>query len=163
FQGLAQDLGVEGFHALASELAGVFDLLLPDAPELWIGGGIIGVRGPGMQHASRTELLQILGILLSRIVEFFGLFLRIQVGEIAKPLVEAMVSGQEFIAVPEVILSELCRRIAQRFQHLGQGGIFLLNASRRPWNANRSHTSSNWELAHDESRASGGAAGLTVV
>src|SRR5262245_6873476 len=81
-------LVVDRLHALLGERAGVLDLLLADLAEARIDGLVIGVGRPSMEHATRSELLDILRIL--RIVGKLGLLLRVQVVEIAEELVEAV-------------------------------------------------------------------------
>src|SRR5215831_6446746 len=107
-QPVERDVGyflVHRFHALAGERTGVFDLLFANAAEFGIGGRIIGVGGPGVQHAARTELLFVLGMFLAGIIKFFRLLLGIEVIEVAEPFIKAVHGGEEFIAVAEVVFS----------------------------------------------------------
>ena len=110
-----RDFRVEGLHALPSQLAVLFDLLFADAAED-DHRRIILVRGPGVQHIARTILREVGGVFLAGVSELLRLLLGVEVIEIAIPLVEAMDSGQELIAVAQVVLAELGGRIALRFQ-----------------------------------------------
>jgi hypothetical protein len=67
-----------------------------------------------VKHATWTELLLIRGILLSGIIEFFRLFLCIQVVKIAEPLIEAVNRGQKFVAVAQMVLADLSRSVSLR-------------------------------------------------
>jgi hypothetical protein len=67
-----------------------------------------------VDYAAWTVLLPELWIL--RIVVAFGLFLCVQVIEIAKELVEAVVGRQMFVAVTKMILAELTAGVAEGLQ-----------------------------------------------
>src|SRR5262249_29798273 len=125
-EGLVEDLLVEGLHALAGERAGVLDLLLADLAELPVHRAVVLVGGPGVEPAARAELLLVVRILLAGIVELLRLLFGVQVIEVAEPLVEAVRRRQELVAVPEVVLAELAGGVADRLEHLGEGGILLL-------------------------------------
>ena len=97
---LREHLRIKCFHPLAGERPGVLDLLFSDTPELGILRRVIHVGGPGMKHTPRTILRLVCGVLLARVVELLGFFLRIQVIEIAEPFIEAMHSRQVLVAIP---------------------------------------------------------------
>jgi xanthosine utilization system XapX-like protein len=63
-----------------------------------------------------------------RVVELLGLFLGVQVIEVAVELVEPVHGRQELVAVAQVVLAELPGRVAKGLQDLGQRGVFLLQA-----------------------------------
>ncbi len=52
--GRRQELGIAGFHAFPGQRAGVFDLLLADAPQRGVGG-IVFFGGPGTDHAASGQ------------------------------------------------------------------------------------------------------------
>jgi hypothetical protein len=113
-----------------------------------------------VQHAARPEPLLELGIL--RVVGVLGLFLRVQVVEVAEELVEPVHRGQELVAVAEVVLAELAGDVAHGLQDLGDGGVLGLEAhigSRQP---HLGEAGADGGLAGDECRAAGGAALLAV-
>ena len=118
------DLFVDRLHALLGQGTGVLDRL----PALSVSHAV--------EHAARPELLlefRILGI-----VGQLGLFLGVQVIEVAEELVEAVHARQIFVPIAEMVLAELAGRVAERLQQLGDGRIFLLQADRRrracrPW------------------------------
>lgn len=105
--------------------AGVLDLLLARASPTWVFGGVIFVSSPGVHHAARTEARVELGEVLSRgPVNIFRLFFGVQVIEIAKEFIKAMIGGQEFVFVTKVVFAKLPGGIAQRLEQFGNGGIF---------------------------------------
>jgi hypothetical protein len=63
-----------------------------------------------------------------RVVELLGLFLGVEVIEVAVELVEPVHGRQELVAVAQVVLAELPGRIAKGFEDLGQRRVFLLQA-----------------------------------
>ena len=152
---------VDRLHPLLRQRAGVLDRLLADLAEARVHGRVVDVRGLAVQHAARAELLaerRVLGI-----VAQLGLFLGVQVVEVAVELVEAVDRGQKFVAVAQVVLAELAGGVAVRLEQLGDRRVLLLEAraeSRacRPWSARCEAV-----LAGDERRAAGRAALLGVV
>ena len=117
--------------------------------------------GHAVQHAAGAEHLlerRILGI-----VGQFGLFLGVQVIEIAEEFVEPMRGRQEFVAVAQMILAELAGGVAQRLEEFGDGRVFFLQADGGAGHADLGQTSADRVLAGDEARAAGGAALLGIV
>ena len=114
-----------------------------------------------MQHAARPEHGFELGIL--GIVGQFGLFLGVEVIEVAEEFVESVHGRQEFVAVAEVVLAELAGGVAQRLQQLGDGRVFLLQADGGARHADLREPGADRVLAGDEAGAAGGAALLRVV
>ena len=82
-----------------------------------------------MDHPTRTVLLPELWIL--RIIVTFRLLLGIQVIQVAKELIEAMVGREMLVAITEMVLAELARRVAERLQQFGNGRLVLGDALRR--------------------------------
>ena len=82
-----------------------------------------------MDHPTRTVLLPELWIL--RIIVTFRLLLGIQVIQVAKELIEAMVGREMLVAITEVVLAKLARRVAERLQQFGNGRLVLGDALRR--------------------------------
>ncbi len=142
-------LVVHRFHALLRQGAGVLDLLAALAV------------GPGVQHAARAEALLELGVL--RVIRVFGLFLGIEVIEVAEELVEAVHRGQELVLVPEVVLAELTGRVAQRLEQLGDRRVLLLQAHVGAGHADLGQPRPDRVLAGDERRTTCRAALLRVV
>ena len=139
-----QELLVDRLHALGGQRPGVLDLT---------------VRG-GLDHAARPEALAERGVL--RIVRVLRLLLGVEVVEVAEELVEAVVGRQELVLVAEVVLAELAGRVAERLQHLGDGGVFGLQADVRPRQPDLGQSGADRRLAGDEGGAPGGAALLAV-
>ena len=83
-----------------------------------------------MDHTARAELLAEFRII--RIVLVLGLFLGIEVIEIAEELVKAMHGGQELVAVALVVLAELTGGIALRLQDRCHGHVGFLPALGAP-------------------------------
>ena len=143
------DLLVDGLHALLGQGSGVVDRL----PALAIGLAV--------EHAARAELLLELGIL--RVIGQFGFFLGVQVIEIAEEFVEAVHGREKFVAIAEVVLSELAGRVAERLEQFGDGRIFLLQSDRRAGHAHLGEAGADGVLPADEACAAGRAALLRVV
>src|SRR3954466_14628099 len=104
-QGPIGDLFVDGFHAFLGQRAGINDGL----PALAVGKTV--------KHTAGSELLpefRVFGI-----VGQLGLFLGVEVIEIAKEFIEAMHSWQEFIPVPQMVLAELAGGVAEWLGEFG--------------------------------------------
>ena len=154
------ELVVDRFHSLDRQRAGVLDLLLADLSELRIDGGVIGVGGPAVQHATRTELLAEPGIL--GIVGVLRLFLGVEVVEVAEELVEAMDGRQELVEVAEVVLAELPGRVAEVLHEVRDARVLGLQSDVRARQADLGQPGADRRLAGDERRSTGGAALLAV-
>jgi hypothetical protein len=83
--------------------------------------------------------------------------------EVPEELVEAVVGRQEFVAVAEMVLAELARGIAHRFQDFGNGDVARLQADRRSRQTHLAEAGAQRALARDEGRAARRAALLGVV
>src|SRR5262249_61032582 len=103
-------LVVDGLHSLPGERAGVLDGLLADLAEARIDCRIIPVCGFGLEHAPRTKPFFECRVL--RIVGMLRLLFGVKMIEIAEELVEPVRGWQEFIAVAEMVLSELAGGVA---------------------------------------------------
>ena len=113
------------------------------------------------KHAPRAIFfakLRILGI-----VRVLGLFFCVEVIEVAVEFIESMIGRQHLIAVAQVILAELSRRIAKRFEQPGNRRIFYLHAQCCTGQTDFCQTGPHSMLTHDERSATGGAALLRVV
>ena len=142
-------LVVDGLHALLRQRPGVLDLL----PALAVG--------PAVQHAARAEALLERRVL--RVVRILGLFLGVEVVEVAEELVEAVHRRQELVLVAEVVLAELAGGVAERLEQLGDGRVFRLQADVGAGHADLGQAGADRVLAGDERGAAGGAALLGVV
>ena len=149
FQRALRDFVVDRFHPLLRQRAGVLD-----------GLAALAV-GLAMQHAARAEVLPELGVL--RIVGVFGLFLRVEVIEVAEELVEAVHRRQILILVAEMVLAELPRGVAERLEQLRDRRVFRAEADVGAGHADLGEAGADRVLAGDEGRASGGAALLAVI
>ena len=89
------DLVVDGLHPLLGERARVLDAPI-----------CVAVNDP----ARSESLAEVREVFLRRIVGIFGFFLCVQVVQIAKEFIKAVVGRQELVAVPEVVLAELSSR-----------------------------------------------------
>ena len=100
------DVFVDGLHPLPGERPGVLDAAVREA----------------MDDAARPEPLpEVRGL---GIVGELGLLFGVQVVEVSIELVEAVVRRQELVLVPQMIFTELPRRIAERFEQFGDRGVF---------------------------------------
>src|SRR5215510_11778958 len=143
---------IDGLHALFGQWSSVLDALC-------------AVRvGPAVQYATRAIVLpEIRKVLLRRIIAQLRLLLGVQVIEVAKELIEAMLRRQVLVPVAEVILAELASGIAEGFEQFGNGRIFGTHAQGGAGQSNLAQTRAEDALAHNERRAAGGAALLAVV
>ena len=100
---------------------------LPTLPQR---GSTVGssCSSPSMQHVARADLV----FERLRVVGMEGVLHRVQVIEVAAEFVEAMQRRQELVAVAEVVLAELARRIAQRLERRGDGRRLRGHAERAP-------------------------------
>src|SRR5215510_43195 len=143
---------IDGLHAFFGQWSGVLDPLC-------------AVRvGPAVQDATRAVVLaEIRKVLLRRIIAQLRFLLGVQVIEVAKEFVEAMLCRQMLVPVAEVILAELASGIAEGFEQFGNGGILGTHAQFGTWQSNLAQTRAEYALAHNERRAAGGTALLGVV
>src|SRR4029453_1073427 len=77
-------------------------------------------------------------------------------------LAEAVRRGQMFVAIAEVVLAELPCDVALRLKQVGDGDIARLQTFLRAGQSNLEHAGAETRLTGDETRASGGAALLTI-
>ena len=78
-------------------------------------------------------------------------------------LVEAVDSGQVFVAIPQVVLADLRRRVAERLEDIGDRRIGILQALFGRGQADFQQPGAERRLPGDERRASRGAGLLSVV
>ena len=86
---------------------------------------LITPRGPNFAREYRVF----------RIVGVFGLFLSIEVIQVAEELVEAVHRRQEFVPVAEMVLAELAGGVAQRLERFGNGNVLRLQSDGSAGNA----------------------------
>jgi len=152
---------VDRFHPLLGQRAGVIDGLLADAAKARVGCGVVLVTRLALEYAARTEFGAELGIL--RVVFILWLFLGVEVVEVAEELVESVHGWQEFIAIAEVILSELTGRVPLRFEQFGERRIFVGETFFGARQADLQQAGAKTRLPGDERRASRRAGLLRVV
>ena len=63
-----------------------------------------------------------------RVVGILGLFLGVEVIEVAEELIEAMHRRQVLVAIAEMVLAELAGRVTEALEHLRDGHVFGLDA-----------------------------------
>ena len=106
----------------------------PSEAEARIVARRVNGRRHTFQDAAWTKLRSERRVLW--IVRMFRLIFGIQVIEIAEELVEAVHSGQEFVAVAEMVLAELAGRIALRLQKFSDRRVLSRQSFLRPGQAN---------------------------
>ena len=124
-----------------------------------VGSSLVG--GLALQHAARAEHPLELGV--ARVRPLLGLFLGVQVVEVAEELVEPVHGRQELVQVAEVVLAELAGGVAVVLEQFGDGRVFLLQADWRRRHADLREPGAERALAGDERRPAGRAALLGVV
>ena len=97
------------------------------------------------------------------IVTLLWLFLCIQMVEIAKELVKAMVVRQVLIAIAQMALTKMCCSIALGFQDFCQGRVAFVDANVRAWQTHSSQARANRHLSCNEGRAPRRARRLGIV
>jgi hypothetical protein len=118
--------GIEVLHPLLSQRASVLALLFADLTEARVLGRVVDVGGDTVEHTTGAELLLVVfdiarvGLGEVLVIALLGLFLSIQVIEVAEELVEAVHSRQMRVTIAEVILAELAGGVAVLLQDLGQ-------------------------------------------
>ena len=115
--GGVRGLVVDRLHPLLGQRAGVFDGLLADAPKAWVDGRVVAVGGLAPHHPARTEhrpKSRVAGI-----GSLLGLFLGVQVIEIAEEFIEPVHGRQELVQVAQVVLAELARGVTVVLEQLG--------------------------------------------
>src|SRR5262249_31998487 len=113
-------------------------------------------------HSTRRIGLEKLRIVL-RPSGLFGFLLRIEMIEVAKEFVEAMIGRKVLVFVAKVVLPELSRRIAERLQRLRDGDIARLQSYGSPRRPDLAQSSAQACLPGDECRSSGRTTVLGVV
>ena len=114
-------------------------------------GRIIGVGGPAVQDAaganrSRKWGKSAAGRVGGQLWFLFG----VEAVEVALELVEAVHGGQILVAIAQMVLAELARGVAERFEQLGNSGILSLQAHRRGRHADLAQPGTEHALAGDE-------------
>ena len=112
-----------------------------------------------MDHVARADLVLELG----RVVGMGGIFHRIQVIEVAEELIEAVDGRQELVEVAQVVLAELARGIAHRFEDRRDGRRLRGMPIGRTRLADGRHSRADRQLPGDEVGTSGRAARLGVI
>ena len=141
--------------------AGVGDLLLADAAPARILRRIIDVGRNAVDDVARAE--PCVEFLVLRILRVVGLFHRVEVVEDAVELVETVDGGQVFVAIPQVVLADLRRRVAEWLEEFRDRRIGILQALFRRGQADFQQPRAERRLPGDERRASRGAGLLPVV
>ncbi len=110
-----------------------------------------------MNDAPRAvSLTEVWEVLRRRVVGVFRFFLGVEVVKVAEELIEAMCGRQELVLVPEVVLAELPRRVAERFEQLGDGRILGLESEVRAGEPDLAESGAEDVLAGDEGRTASG-------
>ena len=97
-----------------------------------------------------------------RVVEVLGFLLGVEVIEVAEELVKAVHRRQVLVHVPEVVLAELARRVAERLEQFGDRRIFGRPADVDARNTDFAHPGAVHTLPTDECGPTGRTALLAV-
>ena len=145
------DLVVDRLHPLLRERAGVLDRVLA------------ALRDTALEHAAwAVPLSEVREVLRVRVVRQLRLLVGVQVVEVAEELVEAVIRRQVLVAVAEVVLAELPRRVAEGLEELRDGRILAGDPDRRVRHPDLAQPGAVDALTGDERGPTGGAALLTV-
>ncbi|MCY1415003.1 hypothetical protein D9M71_304700 [compost metagenome] len=135
---------VDGFHTLARQGTGVFDLAVSER----------------MDHPTWAVLfakLRIFGVVVG-----FRFFFGIHVVQVAEELIKAMVGRQVPVAVAQVVLAELAGGVALLLHRITDGRRPIGDAMLGAGHADGQQTGAKRMLAQDERRTPGGAGLLAV-
>ena len=116
---------VDGLHALLGERSGVLDSLLAQRAEARVDliGFLLG--GPGMHHTARQHLrAELRSLLFGWVVRVFGLFLGVEVVQVAEELVETVCGGQVLVEITEMVLAELASGITDGLEQCRDRRVF---------------------------------------
>ena len=91
------------------------------------------------------------------------LLFRVQVIEIPEKFVEAMVTGQKFVFVTQVVFTKLTGSVTLRLKQLGNSGVFGLKTNISTGQTHLKQARAQWVLTGNKGRAARGAALLAVV
>jgi hypothetical protein len=152
---------VNCFHPLLGERSAVLDGLHADLAEPRVDGRVVGVGRLALEYAARAELGPVGRIL--RVIRQLWFFFGIEVVEVAEELVEAVDRGQTFVAIADVILAELTRRVTQILEQTADRRIKLAHAHRRAGKADFGHAAANAMLAREKGGPTGRAGLLCVI
>jgi hypothetical protein len=148
---------------LAGQRPGVLAALLAHLAEARVHGRHRRPSWPVQsQHAARPVALRCSRASLGQSPQL-GLFLGVQVVQVAEELVEAVHRGQVVVAVTEVVLAELRGAVAQRLEDLGQRRVTRVQTDRRAGQAHGGQAGADRQLPGDEGGAPSGAARVRVV
>ena len=151
-----------GIHArMRRQGAGVRDLLLADAAPARILRRIVDVGRNAVDDVARAEpCVEFLALRILRVVGFFH---RIEVVEDSVELVETVDCRQVFVAIPQMVLADLRRRVAEWLEDVRDRWIGILQALLRRGQADFQQPGAERRLPGDERRASRRAGLLSVV
>ena len=124
------------------------DRLLADPAPARIRGRVVDVGRLGVDDIARAKLLLELGAL--RVVGLVRLFHGVEVIEDAIELVEAVDRRQVFVAVAEMVLADLRRRVAKRLEELGDRRVLVLQALLGGGQTDLQQTGAERRLAKDK-------------
>ena len=133
----------------------IFDRLFADFSEAWIDSGIVFVCGLAPEHTTRTEFCPVSWIF--GIIPELGFFLGVEMIKVSKKFVETVYSGQIFVPIAYVILTELARGVTEVLKQAANRRIKLAHAHGRSWVTYLRESAPDDVLAGKESRAAGGA------
>ena len=158
-QRVVEDFVVDRLHPLGIERAGVLDPLLADLAPARLFGGIVAIRGPGMDHVARADhVLQRL-----RIVPMRRVLHRVQMVEVAEELIEPVHGRQEFVEIAEMVLAELAGGVSHGLEDLRDRYRLVGNAQRRARLSDRRQSGPDRQFAGNEVCAPRRAACLGVI
>jgi hypothetical protein len=117
-----------------------------------------------VEHPTGPEPVAEAGeLLVGRVVRLLGLLLGVEVVQVPEELVEAVHRRQELVAVAEVVLAELARRVALRLQRRRYCRVLGAQSEVGPGEADLRQARAVRVPAGDERRPAGCAALLAVV
>ena len=84
-----------------------------------------------------------------------GLLFGVEVVQVAEELVEAVIGGQVFVTIAQMVLAKLSGGVSKRLEELGDRGIFRLDAFPRAGKAHLGQAGTQGVLARYERGTAG--------
>src|SRR5450432_376914 len=130
-QRMRKQFFISNLHTISSQRASVFDRLFANLAKAWIHCRIIYVSCLAVKYAARTKVL--VEIRVFRIIGIFRFFFRIKMVKIAEKFIESMYGRQVFIAVAQMVFSNLRCCVAKRLEQFGNSRILILDTLLSTW------------------------------
>src|SRR5262249_29786209 len=139
---------VARLHTFAIERAGIFDSLLSDAAPPRLLDVVFFIRCVTAEHSARSE--PFLESRILRVIRILGIFLGVEVIEVAEKFIEAVYGRQKPVHISQMVFAELTGRVTERLEELRDRRILSLQSNRRARDAHLRQPCPKHALTGDE-------------